>query len=136
MATTGKLVLQDSEGIWLAPSLAANRTGLSRRELARRAALGELPSRDDDRGRPAWYREDNIAKLVRTLAFENHGKADRPKPKRKLSDAALEAKHTRAWKAEAKTRRYGGGGAIEAHLERVMIAETFEAAKAKKPNED
>ena len=136
MATTGKLVLQDAEGIWLAPSLAAKRTGLSRRELARRAALGELSSRDDDRGRPAWYREEDIAKLVRTLAFEKHGKADRPKPKRKLSDAALEAKHTRAWKKEAETRRYGGGGAIEAHLERVMIAETFEAAKAKKPNED
>ena len=81
----GKLVWQDAEGIWLAPSLAAK---------------------------------------------------PKPKPKRKISDAALESQHTRVWKKEAVTRRYSGGGPGAAHLERIMIAETLDAAKAKRPKED
>ena len=136
MAKRGKLVWQDSDGIWLAPSLAAKRSGLSKPELARRAALGALRSIDDQSGQPVWYLEVEIAKLARDRALAQQGKADRPKPARKLSDAALEAQHTRAWKQEAVTRRYAVPTGVAAHMERIMIADTLDPAKAKKPKGD
>lgn len=120
MAKQGKLVRQDSDGIWLAASLASEKSGLTKPELVRRALADELAFQPDRNGKPAWYAEPQIAALARDRYEAELAQA--AKPKRPLTDAQLEAQYARQWKAQAKTARYGGGGPVTAHLEKAMIA--------------
>ena len=118
MAKQPKLVRQDAEGIWLALSLAAKKTGLTKPELVRRAISGGIKFLPDEDDQPAWFFEPEIA----TMAREQR-EAALAKPKnqpRKITDAKLEARMTRQWKEEAKTRRYGGSP-LGAHADRVML---------------
>ena len=115
-----KLVKQDADGFWFAPPLAAEKSGLTKPELARRALAGTLLYHADDNGKPAWYAESQIMELAKARL-----EAERAKPaktKRIISDAALEARHTKEWKEQAKTRRYGSGP-LGDHLERIMLLE-------------
>lgn len=123
MAKQGKLVRHDADGIWLAAALAAEKSGLTKPELARRALAGELAFQGDKFGRPVWFAEPQIMALARANHEAELAKA--AKPKRKLTDAQMEAQHTRQWQAAAKVTRYGGGGPVTAHIERAMIAETM-----------
>lgn len=121
MSKQGKLVRQDGSGIWLAASLAAQKTGLTKPEFIRRADAGQLAFQVDRNGNPAWFSEPEITALSRE---RRAAELANPKPPaRKLTDKQLEAKATREWKVQAKIVRYGGGGAVTAHLERAMLRE-------------
>lgn len=119
---TKQAVMQDDRGIWLSARLAMQRTGLTwraLRDLAFADAVrnhGEAPNGD-----PLWFHEEDITAMVKAAAAEAAAQPP-PKPKRPLTDAQLEAMHTRQWKAEAKTRR-SKGSALETHSTRVLLWE-------------
>ena len=128
----GKLVWQDADGIWLAPPLAAQRSGLTKPELARRALAGELAFKDDKFGRPRWYAETEITKLASELAQRESVKVARPK--RQPTASQLEAQYARQAAELPQSSSQGRGGPVTAHYERVMIKEIF--ANAAKKNSD
>lgn len=110
-------VRQDADGIWLGISLAMQRTGLTRAELVQAASGGDLRTQEwDRRGVPVWFHEEDVTRLAR----QRQTTPAPAKPKRRMTDAQLEAMHTRTWKKEAETRRYRGGQ-IGNHLEGVML---------------
>lgn len=130
MARGINLVRQDASGIWLAAPLAAQKSGLTKPELFRRASAGELAYRDDLPGRHWWYREDQITLLVKARGDAERAQPARPKVRR--TDAQVEARHTRQWKSEiarersARTKAGSGPGQpgpIANHLERAMLHE-------------
>lgn len=139
-----KVVWQDSGGIWLAATLAAQKSGLTKPELHRRADAGQLQFRDDLPGKHYWFAEPQIAALAREkLAAERSAPV---RAKRTLTDSQLEARHTRKWEKEVEKSRTrpriegqshpGSVGPVAAHMERMMVHETFALAdrnKSKKP---
>lgn len=143
-------VMQDKDGIWLSATLACERTGLKRVELYRRALAGEIRHQGENpKGNPAWFFEAEITAIVRaklSAARDAPPKAT-AKPKRKITDAALEASHTRQWKKAIEDdrnlyarnlgltqgRRAGSAGPVAAHQERIMLFEISESNK-KKPD--
>ena len=126
----GKQVRQDAEGVWLAPSLAAQRSGLTKPELTRRALAGELAFKDNKFGQPRWYSEREITKLASELAQKKSTEVARPK--RQPTAKQLEARYARQAAGIAETSRLGRGGPVTAHYERVMINEIFAKAAKKK----
>lgn len=118
MAKQPKLVRQDAEGIWLALSLAAGKAGLTKSELIRRADADNVRFQPDKNDKPAWFFEPEITTMARQRRETEIAKP--VKQTRKPTDAQLEARMTRQWKEEAKTRRYGGGP-LGAHADRVML---------------
>lgn len=119
---TKQQVLQDAEGIWLCAVLAVARSGLAWRELREKAWAGEIRHQGENRtGDPLWFHEEDITAIARAQPAKQ---AELPaKPKRKQTDAQLEAMHTRIWKNEAKTRRQSKPtGGVSAHAERVLLS--------------
>lgn len=141
-------VMQDKDGIWLSATLACERTGLKRAELYRRAMAGEIRHQGENpKGNPAWFLEVEITAIVRAklaTASDAVPKAT-AKPKRKMTDAELEASYTRQWKKEVEEdrnlyaqnlglthgRRAGSAGPVAAHQERIMRFEISEGIKKK-----
>ena len=126
-----KLVIQDADGIWLAISLAVERSGLPKAELERRALAGELRFKPDSLERPRYYSEPEISALAKTLPLPKSSKPT--KPKRQPTPKQLEARYARQAKELAATSRLGRGGPVSAHYTRVMIADIF--AKKPKPTD-
>lgn len=78
-AKKGKLVRQDADGIWIAASLAAKKSGLSKPELAKRAMAGALRFQENNYGRPNWYAETEIAVLAAESLIRQRAKEEKPK---------------------------------------------------------
>ena len=146
----GQKVMQDQDGIWLSAKLACQRTDLKRADLYRLARDGIFRHRGEDaKFNPAWFHEGDITAFVRTrLAnVRNAPPKSPPKPRRKSTDAQIEAKHTREWKKAVERDRTiyardlgrtGGrsGGAVSgvaAHLEGVMLYDIEQAKKKTRP---
>jgi hypothetical protein len=83
----GKLVRQDADGIWIAATLAAKKSGLSKPELAERAMAGALRFQENYYGRPSWYAETEIAALAAEFLISQRAKNE--KPKRQKSDKQI-----------------------------------------------
>lgn len=132
--TSGKLVREDEVGIWLVASLAAQRSGLTKPELARRALRGELRFQEDSVGRPHWYLEPEIAALAKTKFDVERTKAQ--KPKRQPSKRNLEARYRREAEELRSTSRHCQNGPLLAHGNRVTIAEIFATKPVKSSDDD
>ena len=126
-------VRRDGDNFWLAAPLAAKKSGLSKAQLTRRALAGELRYQQGESDKYPWYAEDQIAQLAKAKIESDRAKAT--KPKRQMSDAALEARHTRQWTKQAKTARYGMGGPVAAHQERVILYQIAENNSKKRDSE-
>jgi|GEM_PF-3386393 len=142
-------VMQDQNGIWLSATLACQRTGLKRADLYDIAQAGTIRHQGENpHGNPAWFHEADITAYVRSRAANTPDASSKPpaKPKRKPTDAQIEAKHTREWKKAVERdrnlysrnlgltggRSAGPTGGVSAHLERVMLHEIEEANRRKK----
>lgn len=126
---TKQQVMQDANGIWLCAVLAVARSGLAWRDLREKAWADEIRHHGESRsGDPLWFHEEDITALARAQT----AKQPEPtaKPKRRQTDAQLEAMHTRIWKNEAKTRRQSKPtGGVSAHLERVLLSDLKKPGK-------
>ena len=119
-----KLVKQDADGIWLAAPLAAEKSGLSKPELARRALVGTLRYHADQFGKPAWYAEPQIMELAKARLETERTKPKRPK--RPPSDKQIEARYRPNLKHVAQQRGPGSNSIIGDHIERIILSEIAE----------
>ena len=120
----GKLVRQDADGIWLVASLAAQKSGLTKPELARRALAGALRFQADDFGLPKWYAEPQITALANDKAASDRAKPARAK--RPPTDAQINARFGKKTAHVAIPRAPERLGPVVAHYEKVMLTEIAE----------
>ena len=122
--------IREQDGIeWYDEAYTIKQTNQKPAQLHKKVEAGKLRSLKDPQGIPRWYARPDVEALRE--AFLKRSKAARS---RKPSDEQLEARHTRDWKEEAKTRRYGNGP-VAAHLERVMLYD-IERANAKRREDE
>lgn len=122
-----KLVKEQDGLIWLALRLAAEKTGLTKPELARRALAGNIRFLDDQYGKPIWLLEEDIHPL-RVEKFQKLSTTE-PRKLRAKSPAQLE----RQWEKISEDRpRKSGMGPVSTHYEKVMLSNLN---KKKKPND-
>lgn len=105
------------EGIyWFVAKLAAEKTGLTKPELARRALAGTINHKSDQYGNPMWYAEPDIEPLRKENLEKKLNKA--PIKRRLKTDAQLE----REWAAAPKLNEIPlRMGPVAAHLEKVIF---------------
>ncbi len=118
---------------WLVAKLAAEKSGLTKPELARRALAGDLRYKADQYGMPVWYAEPDIdplrkAELVRKQ--ERQKKTPRSKSAKQLE---------REWNSTPAPISFEGGGrggrttgSVAGHFEKVMLAEIHQKKKVNK----
>lgn len=105
------------EGIyWLVAKLAAEKTGLTKPELARRALAGMINHKTDKYGNPTWYAEPDIEPLRKENLDRKLEKA--PAQKRPKTDKQLEREWANAPKLNEIPLRMGP---VAAHLEKVIF---------------
>jgi len=124
------LVKQDSDGFWLAVKLAAQKSGLTKKELARRANAGELRCQLDWRDEPEWYAEDQITALA--IAHLEAQRAKAAKPKRQPTAKQIEARFR--YKMPTHVPQQRGPERLTMmgeHFERVILTEIAENNKKK-----
>lgn len=88
MARKPKLVLFADEIHWLSPAYAAQKTGLTKPELWRRAVAGEIRFRTDSIGKPNWYALPDIDHLRARHLVKQQNK--RPPKRHPKTDVQLE----------------------------------------------
>lgn len=126
-AAKPKLVRFEDGIHWLVAKLAAQKSGLTRPELARRALAGELRYQADKYGMPIWYAEPDIDPL-RQINLQS----TLTKPKPKTNPKTL-AQLEREW-AKAPKLNQGGYrlGPVSAHLETIMLSDIHKKAESDK----
>jgi hypothetical protein len=118
---------------WLGGKLAAEKTGLSKPELARRAIAGKIRFLDDQFGNPLHYAQTDLTPLID--AFRDKQQAKAKKPPRPKSLKQLE----REWAAGGTTVKDGTVlhgtayptrlGPVAKHQEKVMLWEIHDKPK-------
>lgn len=122
--------IREQDGIeWYDEAYTTKQTNQKPAQLHKKVDAGKLRCLKDAQGTPRWYARPDVEALRE--AFLKRSKAAKAwKP----SDEQLEARHTREWKEEAKTRRFRGGP-FAAHLEKVMLHD-IERANAKRKEDE
>lgn len=118
-----KLVRFEDGVHWLVAKLAAQKSGLTKPELARRALAGELRYQADKYGMPIWYAEPDIDPLrqINLLA--------KPSKPRAKSLTQLE----REWAKTPQLNQVGYHlGPVSKHLETIMLSDIHKKPKAAK----
>ena len=112
-----KLVRLEEGIIWLVAKLAAQKSGLTKPELARRALARKIRHKTDKFGNPTWYAEPDIEPLRKENLDKKLAKAPR-KPTTK-SLAALERQWARDSASDIPLR--SGQGPLGVHADKVML---------------
>lgn len=120
-----KLVRFEDGIYWLMAKLAAEKSGLSKPELARRAMAGEIRFQANKYGVPLWYAEPDILPLRKAFLVKQRKEAS--SPRRQKSPAQLE----REWRKGANSVGSGSLGPVSSHLEKLMLMDIFDPLKKK-----
>jgi hypothetical protein len=122
-----KLVRFEDGIYWFVAKLAAEKTGLTKPELARRAFAGDLRYKDDTFGNPVWFAEPDIEPLREAaLAKQLNSKPTMRRPK---TQKQLE----REWAKSAKLTDVPlRQGPVYAHAEKIMLKEIENANNKKR----
>jgi|688.fasta_scaffold565169_2 hypothetical protein len=112
-----KLVRFEDGVYWFAAKLAAEKSGLTKPELARRALAGKINHKTDKFGNPTWYAQPDIEPLREAHLAKEMAKTPRKAPKKSL--AALEKQWARD--AQADIRHSRGQGPLGVHADKVLL---------------
>ena len=113
-----KLVRFEDGVYWFVSKLAAEKTGLTKPELARRALAGQINHKTDKYGNPTWYAEPDIEPLRKENLDRKLEQA--PQKKRPKTDKQLE----REWAAAPKLNEIPlRMGPVAAHLEKLIFSD-------------
>ncbi len=122
-----KLVRFEDGVYWLVAKLAAEKSGLTKPELARRALAGELRYQANQYGMPIWYAEPDIDPLRKARLAQALSK---PVRKPRVKSAAQMEKE---WAKSPKLTDIPFTGAgVARHIEKVMLAEIHLKKKREK----
>jgi hypothetical protein len=90
MARKPKLVKFEDGIHWLVIKLAAEKSGLTKPELARRALAGDLRFLPDSYGLPEWFAEPDIDPLRKALLEKETARKGKPPRKKSLKQLERE----------------------------------------------
>lgn len=117
------------EGIhWLVAKLAAEKAGLSKPDLARRAMAGEIRFQANKYGVPCWYAEPDIIPLRKAFLAKQRKEASSPRRQKSLAQLETE------WRKGVKSVGPGSVGPsslgpVSSHLEKLLLMDIFDPLK-------